>query len=217
MFPDSLTILTPVGVRATSELLQLSLSRLAHTFTVRKVKCDEEQPACKRCKSNKVHFSLLKSHANNLGTSTGRTCDGYDVQALTKAPQFITTLPGHYQPQEVRAFQFFNERTLAQLAVFVDNDFWNSTVPRIANSERGIWHSVVALSAYHESYLSSTQPVHEHQDKFALRHYNLSIKGILGPNQMATNAHVHVISCILFICIEVRRSLKNFFVYKLTF
>ncbi|KAH4069175.1 hypothetical protein HBH98_012240 [Parastagonospora nodorum] len=31
------------------------------TCKIRKVKCDEEKPFCKRC------------------TSTGRTCDGYDV------------------------------------------------------------------------------------------------------------------------------------------
>lgn len=140
-----------------------------------------------------------------LGTSTGRTCDGYDPQPVTKMARFVTTLPVHYQSQEVRAFQFFYERTLPQLATFIHDDFWHVTALQISSSQQGIWHSVVAFSAYHELYLSGTRKTIEREDSFALRHYNLSIKEVLGPNQTTSDAHIHIVSCIMFICIEVCR------------
>lgn len=150
-----------------------------------------------------MHRLAKPSPFTTLGTSTGRTCDGYDPPPTTKLAQFVTVLPVHYQSQEVRAFQYFHERTLVQLATLMPDDFWNETVLQMSNSEQGIWHSIVALSAYHELYLTGARSRHERQDSFALRHYNLSIKSILGPQRTSTDAHIHVASCIMFICIEV--------------
>lgn len=48
----------------------------------------------------------------------------------------------------------------------------------------------------------------ENHDRFALKQYNMSIKNLLGSERNSSNAHIHLISCILFICIEVSIALS---------
>lgn len=96
---------------------------------------------------------------------------------------------------------YFYEKTVSQMTTFFRDEFWTRHVMQVADSEKCIRHSLVALSSYHESF-SSPKPASRNQ--FALRHYNMSIGGILKSLRTADNAHIHLMSCILFICIEVR-------------
>jgi hypothetical protein len=134
------------------------------------------------------------------GTATGRTCDGYDPLPVNAVPKFIAMVPSAVRQEESRSLQFFYEKTLAQLTVFFQDEFWTRQVLQVANSDKCIRHSLVALSSYHEAF-STPKPAN--QSQFALRHYNLSISGILGSSRTAENAHIHLMSCIVFICIEV--------------
>lgn len=121
---------------------------------------------------------------------------------MVKSPRLVSLGPVLNVPEESRSLQYFYEKTVSQIVSFFQDDFWSSRVIQVANSDKGIWHSVIALSSYHEQYTGAT-PKQDSQDQFALKHYNLSIKGILASERTSANAHIHLTSCILFICIEV--------------
>lgn len=138
---------------------------------------------------------------NGLGTASGRICDGYDPLPANTEPRFIVVVPSLVRREESRSLQYFYEKTVSQMTTFFRDEFWTRHVMQVADSHKCIRHSLVALSSYHESF-SSPKPASRNQ--FALRHYNMSIGGILGSLRTADNAHIHLMSCILFICIEVR-------------
>ncbi|KAM3476520.1 hypothetical protein MY8738_006891 [Beauveria namnaoensis] len=154
---------------------------------VRRVKCDEDRPACQRC------------------TSTGRTCDGYGpVIAATPSPP-ATLSHAKYSGREWRSFQYFHEKTLKQLCTFFPDDFWTSYVLKIANTETSIWHSLIALSSYHELFSEQRMPRQQVEDDFALHQYNSSIQQVLSMEKSSQSAHIQLASCILFICVETLR------------
>ncbi|KAK8146001.1 hypothetical protein G3M48_003732 [Beauveria asiatica] len=154
------------------------------TGCLRRVKCDEGRPAC---------------------TSTGRTCDGYGpVIAATPSPP-ATLSHAKYSGQEWRSFQYFHEKTLKQLCTFFPDDFWTSYVLKIANTETSIWHSLIALSSYHELFSEQRMPHQQVEDRFALHQYNSSIQQVLSMEKSSQSAHIQLASCILFICVETLR------------
>ncbi|KAM3500272.1 hypothetical protein MY11210_009534 [Beauveria gryllotalpidicola] len=147
----------------------------------------------------------LSNHSHYTGITTGRKCDGYEPLPETKPIRFVTLMHVTYPPNELRSFQYFQEKTLSQLFTFIQEDIWTSHIVQTANMDQGIWHSVVALSSFHENFTRHGYSGPENHDRFALKQYNMSIQSILGSERNSSNAHVHLISCILFICIEVLR------------
>lgn len=112
-------------------------------------------------------------------------------------------MPISYSSNEMRSFQHFQEKTLSQLFSFIQEDIWTSHIVQTANLDPGIWHSVVAFSSFHENFLRRGICDDQSCDRFALKQYNMSIQKILRSERNSSNAHIHLISCILFICIEV--------------
>lgn len=74
---------------------------------------------------------------------------------------------------------------------------------KIANTETSIWHSLIALSSYHELFCQQRIPRQQVEDYFALNQYNASIRQVLSIDQTSQSAHIQLASCILFICVEV--------------
>ena len=138
------------------------------------------------------------------GTSTGRVCDGYALAVTSSlSSQLSAAFCGSY---ESRSLQFFVERTVGQLTTFFPDDLWTRQVLQVAQSETGIRHALIALSSYHEAYVndSSTDEV-----PFALNYYNRSIKHFRENGSRSSWTYVYLVSCSLFICIEVCRYLKT--------
>lgn len=97
--------------------------------------------------------------------------------------------------------QFFMEQTLPQMSTFFPDELWSIQVPRLAQSEPSIRHALIALSSYHELFTehSTASP------SLALRYYNLAIRNLVrDPGQTIPLLYTHVLSCALFICVEVR-------------
>lgn len=94
--------------------------------------------------------------------------------------------------------QFFMERTLSQLTSFFPDEFWGISILQVAQSEPSISHALVSFSAYHEAYMNG---VPGNKIPFALKYYNLSIKELRDSHRSLS--HVHLVSCLVFICIEV--------------
>ena len=116
---------------------------------IRKVKCDEAKPFCKRC------------------TTTGRKCDGYPstqpIQAHFLAPKCksstaLVSLTQHINtsitgtPAEKRSFSFFITHTAHELAGYFNEEFWNGFVLRGCHDQGALRHAVVGIGALHEEF-----------------------------------------------------------------
>lgn len=188
------------------------------TCKLRRVKCDETHPSCRRC------------------TSTGRKCDGYRAQqqGSTQALKSRTTssllaerplsqLVG-MQDNEKRAFDFFLAKTAPSLAGTLDKEFWCNQVMQLSHAEPLVLDAVMAISILYEhpQYLPSfslkgpgelqkfsaptTLPVPDTNHARALRLYNRAIRGFKQRMEEGkATPLLALLSCVLFICIEIIR------------
>ncbi|ETS85237.1 hypothetical protein PFICI_03262 [Pestalotiopsis fici W106-1] len=109
---------------------------------------------------------------------------------------------------EARCFQYFAEKTVAQLTYFFPDDLWNVTVLQIAQSNPSVRHAISSLSWYHERFVRPTTDLGD-KASFALVQYNLAIKHVLVNQVPCQPVHVGIISCLLFVCIESLRGNLN--------
>ncbi|OBS19120.1 hypothetical protein FPOA_10844 [Fusarium poae] len=149
---------------------------------VRRVKCDEARPSCQRC------------------TSTGRKCDGYQTSPCSKPPPtcLVTT---YKSPVEAASLQFFTEKTLDNFQTFFPDNLWSTKMLQVAHDEDCIKHGLLALSQFHRLYLTHQQWQKEDSAP-ALTHYNFAIGKLLTPTPDA-HAHALILSCLIFVCIEL--------------
>ncbi|TDZ48423.1 Aspercryptin biosynthesis cluster-specific transcription regulator atnN [Colletotrichum trifolii] len=169
------------------------------TCKIRKVKCDENKPACNRC------------------LTTGRKCDGYQHIAELPPPKSSVsvannllhrTFPGvgPSNDHEGRALQYFCETVGPFLSGAVDPYFWTHVVMQFSTFEPSVRHSLVAISSLYEQIEGQEQAgLHPPDQRFALQHYNAAI------NELKTiKSHdkqpIVLIVCVLFICIEFLQS-----------
>jgi hypothetical protein len=191
-------------------------SSCADILRIRKVKCDEEKPHCKRC------------------TSTGRTCDGYDPN-FRPSSHSPSTSPapsqGHLQPgreltrshspvplapalrlktvQEQDNFEFFITHAVSSLRGFLDSPFWQREILQAANQYESIRHCIVALGAMHrrfyegrDSHINEADMTDQHL-QFALRQSNQAIQGLIkatspGGHGSGVDKVTLMACCILF-------------------
>lgn len=136
-----------------------------------------------------------------IGMSTNRICDGYEPflkQAKDLALIRIATTMGSGH-QEARSLQFFLEKTMVQFQTYFPDILWETCILRRANEDSSIRHGLIALSAYHEQFVYR----HQQDNPFALRQYNLAIKGLMGSGLRQPHPHISLLSCLIFIYIEV--------------
>ncbi|KAH7400641.1 hypothetical protein DE146DRAFT_653543 [Phaeosphaeria sp. MPI-PUGE-AT-0046c] len=185
------------------------------TCRIRKIKCDETQPACLRC------------------TKTGRTCDGYAhlvqakkgnhaVAANYRNSSFLvvpkrSTQLGIYRspktalsedPKERRSFEYFQSRALPMWTEFFESelDTWSRTVLQLSHNQPAIKHGLLALSIMHERYEGIAPLTSFTSQDFAFVQYMHAIKH---SNQLLTayqkgkvSLEIVLIACIIFTCYE---------------
>ncbi|KAF2826236.1 hypothetical protein CC86DRAFT_394266 [Ophiobolus disseminans] len=170
------------------------------TCKIRKVKCDEEKPHCKRC------------------TSTGRTCDGYDAsfRPTSNSPSTSPPAQAHLQPsreltrsrspvplapalnlktaQERDSFDFFITHAISSLRGFLDSPFWQREILQAAHHHESIRHCLIALGAMHRRFYDGGNSHIEEADltdqhlQFALRQSNQAIQGLVRATSRGSNA-----------------------------
>ncbi|KAJ9608862.1 hypothetical protein H2200_006633 [Cladophialophora chaetospira] len=113
------------------------------TCKVRKVKCDEEKPACRRC------------------TSTGRKCDGYAPvsKSASTTPPSRHSSPGKGPSTDLfatnaerRSFSYFETRACHDLGGSFHWQFWAREILQAAVHYPSTRHLVVAIGAAYEGY-----------------------------------------------------------------
>ncbi|XEU95859.1 hypothetical protein FSHL1_001144 [Fusarium sambucinum] len=150
--------------------------------TCKRVKCDEAHPSCQRC------------------TSTGRKCDGYQASPTPKtSPRSLVTT--YKSPAEAESLQFFTEKTLKNFQTFFPDNLWSTKVLQVAHDQDCIKHGLLALSQFHRLYLTHQQ-WQKMDSVSAIKHYSFAMKEILVPSPNI-QGHVLVLSCLIFICIEL--------------
>ncbi|KAH7392989.1 hypothetical protein BKA66DRAFT_317530 [Pyrenochaeta sp. MPI-SDFR-AT-0127] len=192
------------------------------TCKIRKVKCDEEKPHCKRC------------------TTTGRTCDGYDPNfrpppsiAPTTSQNARSTVHGYLSPQtnhqiirspspiylapalhlntieERESFEFFTSHAVSSLRGFLESSFWQREILQAAHRDPAIQHCVIALGAMHRRFFEGKGSHINEEDmsdkylQFALRQSNQAIQDLIKKagqrGKMAKKDKVTLMTCsILF-------------------
>ncbi|KUJ17987.1 uncharacterized protein LY89DRAFT_717622 [Mollisia scopiformis] len=169
------------------------------TCKIRRVKCGEEKPFCKRC------------------TSTGRKCDGYGppkpahnsavAQRTPSLPKCNPTTTCGENPLEQRLLYFFATATAPSLTGTFSSEFWENKVVQMSMVEPTIQHAVIAIAAIHQDFVNRHHSRGANYDSslqtFAFRQYTKAISNL--HNLMSTRAHqmdLTLISCILFITID---------------
>lgn len=175
---------------------------------IRRVKCDETLPSCKRC------------------VDTGRTCDGYP--SLHQSWEIITALPpktvrrpclNNMFPTDAnanRGFRFFREHTVYYLSGLFKSELWDEVILRATHHSDAIRHAVVGLGSLHETLqsrtISSELPdykwaVQLKDEKWALQQYNKAIRSLTQVDLEGERPPIDVVlaACLLFCCFEVSR------------
>lgn len=181
------------------------------TCRIRRVKCDEERPHCRRCES------------------TGRRCDGYMPPTTRQRPQqqaakagsselrIIQHTPQVTQPTQLRMFpgvdtlltedeyrslEFFNVQTVSCFGARAGG--WLLTA---ACQDPAIRRAAMALGTMHRVVLyHSRTPPHDHRRgmQLALQQYNLAIrqglKLLAGSSDSSADGILSI--CVLFFCLD---------------
>ncbi|KIW67077.1 hypothetical protein PV04_06351 [Phialophora macrospora] len=181
------------------------------TCKIRRVKCDETRPYCRRC------------------TETGRKCEGpviRRIRFIRSQPAITSTIPTpqlevsllapQHSEHERRAFRYFMRRAAPLFAGAVDASFWEKLVPQLAQTYSFVWDTVVCLSSLleHVPYdllTAITEPtglttVTNREHRQALKFYN---RAISNARQLAEHAQIDesviALSYILFASVEFQQ------------
>lgn len=173
---------------------------------IRRVKCDETSPTCKRC------------------LDTGRMCDGYP--SLEQRWEIITSPP----PKSIRrpclnimfptdatanrGFLFYREHTVYYLSGLFKWELWDEVILRATHHSDAIRHAVVGLGSLHETLqtreIGSESPdykwaVQLKDEKWALEQYNKAIRSLTRIDLASERPPIDVVlaTCLLFCCFEV--------------
>ena len=171
------------------------------TCKLRRVKCDEEQPFCRRC------------------TSTGRKCDGYRLQvrphqaivptnslSLIRTGATLTKI--HGTTEESRSLEFYFVRAAPKISGLLGDKFWSRLVYQIGYTEPAVRHALIAIGYLFEkegkAYNSqSCEPHADIKDDFLFHQYNRAIGHLVKHmSECPSSVHISIVTCILFVCLE---------------
>ncbi|KFY13982.1 hypothetical protein V492_02932 [Pseudogymnoascus sp. VKM F-4246] len=204
------------------------------TCKIRGVKCDEAKPACRRCISTGRTcdgYGIWGGGGNAYG-SISRIANpsqtprylplATSTTALTSSPLAkirspltnVLTLPplfGATTQHEQRAFEYFLHRTSRKLPGVFDSPFWSSLVFQASARDPAVLHALIALGAVDlgkaTRELAFAQERVRGYERVALVQYNMAIEclGVHFRRRDGEGRRVALITCMLFICIELMR------------
>ncbi|PMB68055.1 Transcriptional regulatory protein moc3 [Beauveria bassiana] len=166
------------------------------TCRIRRVKCDEGRPECKKC------------------ISTGRKCDGFEIAPetvqcsspiVTQCLHGLTPIYGRATAHEREMFNLFRTRTVTQVAGAFYQPFWHVDVLLAAQTQPAIWHASLSMAAMYSWFKipaddAQGQIIRQDHYKFALRQYNEAITHMvaLARRQDARSAEALLMASVLF-------------------
>jgi hypothetical protein len=114
---------------------------------------------------------------------------------------------------ELRAIQHFQIQTVPALSASFDSDFWNAVVLQVSSSELPVRSAVIAFSSLHQCYEShgrgtahTSAPNQANEiRRYGLTHYNVAVRRTVQLLDIRdpTSCNIALISCLLFVCLEL--------------
>jgi hypothetical protein len=179
-------------------------------YGIRRVKCDETKPYCKRCIRFGVDcdgYPLIYRRSEN---STSRTILPKDQNLNHEVLEFpsiqkIYSGPLFEDKQEGRCFRFFCEEAASQIAGPAQSPLWHRIIPEACEAEPFVRHAVVAIAALSKINTNSGGQANTRalDYEYALKQYSKALRGMRlsiasGKHDMR-NA---LLACILVFCFE---------------
>lgn len=164
----------------------------------RRVKCDEQRPACQKC------------------VTTGRKCEGYQSVrewVVIVGPPRTDTITDIEDARSSRLFDYFRTQAVHELSWFFDGVEWAEVVLREAQGSLAVRHAVIALACEHEERKErrrggerGTPPQHQ-QHEYAAQHYSKAIRNLIKEtSDGARDSRPRALVCgLLFISFEALR------------
>jgi hypothetical protein len=182
---------------------------------IRRVKCDEVRPHCKRCTSTGRKCDYKPSRPDDDYCPRWTSLKPKEKSVHLTAERALST--PNAPAQQRRAFEFFFVRVAPALAGSLDADFWSGVVLQLSRSHPVIWDAIIAISClYEHPQISATPPISPYvqakksmpvldaNHRLALHWYSRALANM--SNQLPHKKIEPVVtlcSCILFICIEL--------------
>ncbi|KAG9255777.1 uncharacterized protein F5Z01DRAFT_652097 [Emericellopsis atlantica] len=174
------------------------------TCKVRRVKCDEVKPNCKRC------------------TNTGRKCDGYeqtsqpldynDAQHIGRPDRQLSPFPR----KDHSAWEYYYHRGRHDIAGCFGSTFWAGLIMQMSQSQSAVHDAIVSISIMHEAIARRASDRQRgslggRPDVFyttALSKYNKAVRTLnLDISSRKTGvAFLTLVCCILFVTFEMLNS-----------
>ncbi|OBT42931.1 hypothetical protein VE00_07307 [Pseudogymnoascus sp. WSF 3629] len=198
------------------------------TCKLRGVKCDEAKPVCRRCISTgrtcdgygiwggggNAHGSISRivnpsrpPRPLPLTTITTSTCIPTPLPSIRTLPPLLGATTQH----EHRAFEYFLHRTSRKLPGIFDSPFWSTLVFQASARDPAVLHALIALGAVDlgkatRELACAAERVRGYE-RVALVQYNKAIVslGVHFRSRDGEARRVALITCMLFICIELLR------------
>lgn len=173
------------------------------TCRIRRIKCDETQPACLKC------------------VKTGRTCEGPATdlafrryvpkrRPVSSTEDLVFVRPPSSKSisaTETRAFDFFIHQAAPDMSGSLDGAFWSQILPQLCLQDRTIRRAVLAVSIFHEHPLNEAVPVLSRDQVRGITWYEQSVAAALtataSEHDIEQLEHT-LITCMLFIIIEMQ-------------
>ena len=198
---------TKTGCRTCRYVFFFKKKRKSHTSSpaddslflrIRRLRCDEARPACRRCES------------------TGRRCDGYATVFIRDGPEItfrlaetepspVTLRPlsihGWRSQAELRTYRYFIDIIAPSMAGALYVDFWLVQLPRFCHSTESIWQAIMSLGLSYEAYTQDSRAAGALKGQ-AQRHSSAAIKDFTQSVSSATPKVALVLSTIFtYICL----------------
>ncbi|OAA60294.1 C6 zinc finger domain protein [Niveomyces insectorum RCEF 264] len=192
---------------------------------VRRVKCDEAFPACRRCTStgrNCDGYGILRGGGsmnyghcddetalldNVVGTMTAAAAPRRAAELLRRAP--TATTAWHVSHDEWACFDWFRCRTAMKLRGSFVTDFWTVRIVQAGLSEPAVFHAIVALGAYHRTSCGRPPSRSQELTHLTLQHYGHAIHALqrhfAAKDRFALR--VTLLVCVVFVSLDLLRGL----------
>lgn len=182
------------------------------TCKIRRVKCDEHKPICRRCSSTGRRCEFQRASSVDIYSPARISLEQNRGALNINFTENLLSAP-IARNQERRAFHFFFHKISPLLAGTLDADLWRGAVLQISRSQPAIWDAVNAISClYEHPQFSDTppvapiikRPITDPNHRLALSWYSRALSNIRNQlqKQHTLDPTVALLSCILFICIE---------------
>lgn len=173
---------------------------------MRRVKCDERKPVCKRCVRFGVQCDGYAKPVVKAKVHTGpRPLVPKNIAQINSLRVQPYTGPDFSGEDEARYFRFYCENVAAQLSGPLDTSLWERIIPQAVETEPIIKHAVVAMAALNKSRMDAEKgvgkPNPHHQ--FALLQYGKALKKIRDAlTEGVQDPRRSLMACLLVFCLE---------------